>query len=60
MGWELVMMNLVLAPGGRAFWNERGYLFGQEFRNHVENDIMQRKPHAAAKPMGAFAIGDAS
>jgi len=51
------MMNLVIAPGGREFWNERGYLFGEDFRRHVEKDLMMRKPHAKAKPMGAFSIG---
>jgi hypothetical protein len=56
-GWELVMMNLVIPPGGQEFWRERGYLFGGEFRSHVENDIMKREPHANAKPMGAFSIG---
>ena len=25
MGWEQVMMNLVGAPGGKAFWKERSY-----------------------------------
>ena len=60
MGWELLMMNLVNAPGGKEFWGERGYLFGDEFRDHVENDIMKRKPDARAKPMGAFSIGDES
>ena len=58
LGWELVMMNLVNAPGGKDFWGERGYLFGDEFRDHVENDIMKRKPNPNAKPMGAFSIGD--
>jgi hypothetical protein len=56
-GWELVMMNLVFSPGGRAFWQERGYLFGDEFRNHVETDLMQRMPHPSAKPMGVFSLG---
>jgi hypothetical protein len=56
-GWELLMMNLVSAPGGRAFWEERGYLFGSEFRNHIEGDLMKREPHPNAKPMGAFSIG---
>jgi len=60
MGWELVMMNLVNAPGGKEFWNERGYLFGDMFRDHVENDIMKRTPHPRAKPMGAFSIGQSS
>ena len=57
-GWELLMMNLVSAPGGRAFWQERGYLFGSELRDYVENDLMRRKPHPNARPMGAFSIGD--
>src|SRR6266545_2177329 len=35
---------------------ERGYLFGEEFRRHVENDLMKREPHPDAKPMGAFSI----
>jgi len=56
-GWELVIMNLVHAPGGKAFWSERGYLFGDKFRSHIDNDIMKRKPHALAKPLGAFPIG---
>ena len=55
-GWELLMMNLVSAPGGRSFWKERGYIFGEEFRDYVENDIMRREPHPEAKPMGAFSI----
>jgi hypothetical protein len=57
-GWEFVMMNLLLAPGGRAFWKERGYLFGAKFRQHVESDIMKRAPHPDAGPLGAFPLGD--
>ena len=57
MGWELVIMNLVCAPGGKAFWKDRGYMFGEEFRRHVEDDLMKRTPHSDAKPMGAFSIG---
>ena len=57
MGWELLIMNLVSSPGGKEFWKERGYLFGEEFRRHVESDLMKRAPHPDAKPMGAFSIG---
>ncbi len=57
MGWELLIMNLICAPGGRAFWKERSYLFGEEFRQYVETDLMKRPPHPDAKPMGAFSIG---
>jgi hypothetical protein len=60
MAWELVMMNLFNAPGGKDFWSERSYLFGAKFRDHVESDIMKRKPHPLAKPMGAFPIGTSS
>ena len=57
IGWEQVMMNLFCAPGGRAFWKERGYMFGEDFRHYVESDLMRRQPHPDAKPMGAFSIG---
>lgn len=56
-GWELVMMNLLIPPGGRAFWQERGYLFGKEFGDYVENHVMKQVPHPKSKPMGAFSIG---
>jgi hypothetical protein len=57
-GWagEQLIMNLVCAPGGKAFWKERSYLFGDEFRQHIEKELMNRKPHPDAKPMGAFSI----
>ena len=58
LGWEQVMMNLFGAPGGKAFWKERGYLFGEEFRRYIENDLMKRTPHPDAKPMGAFSIAE--
>ena len=56
LGWELVIMNLVCAPGGKAFWKERAYMFGDEFRRYIEDDVMKKKPHLDAKPMGAFSI----
>lgn len=55
--WEQVMMNLIGAPGGKALWKERAYLFDDEFRRHVECDLMKRAPHPDAKPLGAFSIG---
>jgi hypothetical protein len=57
MGWEQIIMNFTSSPGGRAFWKERAYLFDEEFRRHVEDDLMKRTPHPDAKPMGAFSIG---
>ena len=56
-GWEYVMQNLLLAPGGKVFWKERGYLFGDAFRSYVDDDVMHRDAHPDAKPLGAFPIG---
>jgi hypothetical protein len=58
MGWQHVIMNLVGAPGGKAFWKDGAYMFGDEFRRYIESDLMKREPHPDAKPMGAFSIGD--
>jgi|SRR6516162_1112902 hypothetical protein len=58
LGWELVIMNLVCAPGGKALWNDRAYMFGDEFRQYIESDLMRRKPHPDAKPMGAFSLDE--
>jgi len=60
MGWQHVIMNLVGAPGGKAFWKDRAYMFGDEFRRHIEDDLMKREPHPDARPMGAFSIAGAN
>lgn len=60
LGWEQVMMNLFGAPGGKAFWKERGYMFGDEFRRYIEDDLIKREPHPDAKPLGAFSISPTS
>jgi UDP-3-O-acyl N-acetylglycosamine deacetylase len=57
VGWESLTMNLLCSPGGKEFWKERGYVFGNEYRNYVEKVIMTKKPHPEARPLGAFKIG---
>ena len=32
-------------------------MFGGEFRQYIENDLIKRQPHPDAKPMGVFSIG---
>ena len=54
--WESVSMNFLSTQGGKAFWDERGYMFSDAYRGHVETDIIP-KPHPMAKPWGAFDIG---
>ena len=41
----------------RSLGRDRGYMFGEEFRHYVEDDLMKRTPYPDAKPMGAFPIG---
>ncbi|MGI9258474.1 MAG: hypothetical protein ACR2QQ_06550 [Gammaproteobacteria bacterium] len=55
-GWEFVSMNFLSTPGGKGFWEERGYLFSDEFQSYVVDDIMTREAHPKARPWGAFAI----
>ena len=56
-GWELLVMNVLAAPGGKEFWRERRYVFGKEYQDYVEKVIMAKKPHPDARPFGAFKIG---
>jgi hypothetical protein len=56
-GWEYVMMNLLLAPGGQGFWQERSYLFGGAFRDYIEEHVLKRDAHPEARPLGVFPIG---
>src|SRR5689334_7450247 len=60
LGWEQVMMNLFGAPGGKSFWQNRSYMFGESFRRYIETDLMNRTPHPGARPLGAFSIGQQS
>lgn len=58
-GWEALLVNLVNTPGGAEFWNERGYVFGQEFQNHV-GKIMARQPDPRAKAFGVVPVAHVS
>ena len=55
-GWEWVSMNFLPQPGGRDFWDERGYMFADAFQTYVVDDIMKREPHPEAKPWGALIL----
>ena len=49
------MMNLVNTPGGAAFWQERSYVFGKEFQDHVA-EIMKRQPDPRARALGIVPV----
>jgi hypothetical protein len=55
-GWEFVSMNLYSTAGGKAFWRERGYMFGESFQNFINDDLLKRNAHPGAKPFGAFEL----
>lgn len=54
-GWEALMMNLVNTKGGAAFWEERCYVFGEDFQAHVR-EIMTRTPDPRAKAFGVVPV----
>ena len=54
LGWQHVIMNLVGAPGGKALWKDRAYMFGDEFRQYIESDLMKRRPHRRRETKGRF------
>jgi hypothetical protein len=57
MGCQHVVMDLVGSPGGKAFWKDRAFMFGDEFRRYIEDDLIKREPPPNTKPLGAFSIG---
>lgn len=59
-GWEFVVQNLLLSPVGKEFWQERGSMFGQAYREYVEGDLILRAPHPDAKPLGTFPLSNAA
>jgi len=54
--WEYILQQFVLSPGGKEFWDERGYLFGDRYSNYIENNLMLREPHPKAKSWGAVKL----
>ena len=32
------------------------HMFGDEFRRYIEDEVMKKKPHPDAKPMGVFSL----
>lgn len=55
VGWEALMMNLVNTPGGAAFWQERSYVFSEDFQGHVAI-IMKRTPNPGARAFGVVPL----
>jgi hypothetical protein len=58
--WEYILVQFVLSPGGKDFWAERAYLFGETFRDYVEKDLMLREAHPDAKTWGTLPVDSLS
>lgn len=55
-GWRELSLNFFSTAGGKAFWEDRSYMFGSGFREFVDNEIMTSKPNPKARPWGAYSI----
>lgn len=55
-GWRALSQNFFSTAGGKAFWEERSYMFGSGFRDFVYNEVMLAAPNPKAKPWGAYSI----
>lgn len=55
-GWRELSLNFFSTAGGKAFWDERSYMFGSGFRQFVDTEIMTSQPNPKAKPWGAYSI----
>jgi hypothetical protein len=57
-GWRALSLNFFSTAGGKAFWEERSYMFGAGFREFIDRDVMTDTPNPLAKPWGAYSIDD--
>ncbi len=51
-GWEFVVSIFFTASGGKEFWAERGWLFGSDYQEYVEQVLLTREPNPNAKAWG--------
>ena len=45
-----------IAVAGLGTGHDRGYMFGDEFRRCIEDDLIKREPRPGTKPLGAFSL----
>lgn len=57
-GWRQLSLNFFSTSGGKDFWAERSYMFGEGFREFVDREIIPAKPNPEAKPWGAYSLDE--
>lgn len=45
--WQL-LRNLLQYPGMRRHWNERSFVYSEDFRAFVEDEVMALEPHSGS------------
>ncbi len=50
--WDLLVGVFFSTPGGRQFWDERSYIFGESFQAHIEQ-VLKQEPNPKAKAWGS-------
>ncbi len=51
--WSKIMINNSPTPGFCLFWEQRKYLFSEEFINYCETELFTKKPFPGYRPLGA-------
>jgi len=50
--FSIIMANNSPTPGFRLFWEQRKYLFAEDFVSYCETNIFNQKPAADYRPLG--------
>lgn len=50
--WSRIMINNAPTPGFRLFWEQRKYLFSDDFTNYCEAEIFSKQPAPGYRPLG--------
>jgi hypothetical protein len=51
--WSKIMINNAPTPGFRLFWEQRKYLFAEDFTSYCETELFTKKPMPGYRPLGA-------
>lgn len=50
--WSRIMINNQPCPGFKLFWEQRSYLYSDDFTKYCEAQLFTQKPHDGYRPLG--------
>jgi hypothetical protein len=53
ISWSKIITNIHTSPGFRLFWEQRKYLFTEDFQSYCETELFSRQPTPGYRPLGA-------